>query len=209
MAASPRRILAWRLLVFMAALTPIGWWAFHVATNTAGPEPGRYLLLNLGQVALILLLCTLSLTPLTRLTRWKGFSVIRRQLGLWTFSYAVMHLLSYLLFILGLNWTALGEDLQKRPYIIVGALALLILLALAVTSNRYAMRKLGKRWKPLHKGVYLVLILALLHFLWIVRADLTEWGVYAAIALLLMLLRVPAIAKLLPRLNQRWRRMHS
>jgi sulfoxide reductase heme-binding subunit YedZ len=205
MAKQPRSLLAWRLLVFLAALAPLVWWSYHVAINAAGPEPGRYLLLNLGQGALVLLLCTLSLTPLTRMTRRKGFSVIRRQLGLWTFSYALMHMLSYLLFILGLNWTALGEDLQKRPYIIVGALALLILLALAVTSNRYAMRKLGKRWKPLHKGVYLVLALALLHFLWIVRADLAEWSVYAALGLLLMLLRVPAIAQRLPRLGERMR----
>lgn len=209
MAAQPRRILAWRLLVFVAALAPIGWWSYHVAVGEAGPEPGRYLLLNLGQGALVLLLCTLSLTPLTRMTRWKGFSVIRRQLGLWTFSYGVLHLLCYLLFILGLNWTALGEDLQKRPYIIVGALALLILLALAVTSNRLAMRKLGKRWKPLHKGVYLVLVLVLLHFLWIVRADLAEWSVYAAVGLLLMLLRLPGVAQRLPKLNQSRRRVHS
>jgi len=209
MAAQPRHILAWRLLVFVAALAPLGWWAYHVAIGAAGPEPGRYLLLNLGQGALILLLCTLSLTPLSRLTRWKGFSVIRRQLGLWTFSYAVLHLLSYLLFILGLNWTALGEDLQKRPYVIVGALALLILLALAVTSNRYAMRRLGKRWKPLHKGVYAALALVLLHFLWIVRADLAEWSLYAAIALGLMLLRLPGIAQRLPRLGRRVKRARA
>ncbi|GAB2785890.1 protein-methionine-sulfoxide reductase heme-binding subunit MsrQ [Halomonas shantousis] len=209
MAGQPRHILAWRLLVFVAALAPICWWAYHVAIGAAGPEPGRYLLLNLGQGALILLLCTLSLTPLTRLTRWKGFSVIRRQLGLWTFGYGVLHLLCYLLFILGLNWTALGEDLQKRPYIIVGALALLILLALAVTSNRYAMRKLGKRWKPLHKAVYLVLALVLLHFLWIVRADLTEWSVYAAVALALMLLRIPTVARRLSRLGGRMRHVRA
>ncbi|MCG7601312.1 protein-methionine-sulfoxide reductase heme-binding subunit MsrQ [Halomonas sp. McH1-25] len=209
MAGQSRHILAWRLLVFVAALAPILWWSYHVAIGAAGPEPGRYLLLNLGQGALILLLCTLSLTPLTRLTRWKGFSVIRRQLGLWTFGYGVLHLLCYLLFILGLNWTALGEDLQKRPYIIVGALALLILLALAVTSNRYAMRKLGKRWKPLHKAVYLVLALVLLHFLWIVRADLTEWSVYAAVALALMLLRIPTVARRLSRLGGQMRHVRA
>ena len=209
MAAQPRHIFAWRLLVFAAALTPIGWWSYHVAVGAAGPEPGRYLLLNLGQGALILLMCTLSLTPLTKLTRWKGFSVIRRQLGLWTFSYASLHLLSYLLFILGLNWTALGEDLQKRPYIIVGALALLILLALAVTSNRYAMRKLGKRWKPLHKWVYAALGLVLLHFLWVVRADLAEWSGYAAVGLGLMLLRLPAVAQRLPRFGGRPKRARA
>jgi sulfoxide reductase heme-binding subunit YedZ len=204
--AQPRHILVWRLLVFVAALVPLGWWMFHVAIGAAGPDPGRYLLLNLGQGALFLLLCTLSLTPLMRLTRWKGFSAIRRQLGLWTFSYALLHMLSYLLFILGLNWTALGDDLQKRPYVIVGALALVILLALAVTSNRYAMRRLGKRWKPLHKWIYAALGLVLLHFLWVVRADLAEWSTYAAVALGLMLLRLPGIAQRLPRLGERLKR---
>jgi sulfoxide reductase heme-binding subunit YedZ len=209
MAKQPRNLLAWRLLVFLAALAPLVWWSYHVAINAAGPEPGRYLLLNLGQGALVLLLCTLSLTPLTRMTRWKGFSVIRRQLGLWTFCYALLHMLSYLLFILGLNWTAFGEDLQKRPYVIVGALALLILLALAVTSNRYAMRRLGKRWKPLHKGVYAALGLALLHFLWVVRADLAEWSIYAAISMGLMLLRLPRIAQRLPHLGVRLKRART
>lgn len=200
--SATRRILAWRVAVFVSALSPLGWWAWHVAIQAAGPEPGRYLLLNLGQGALILLLLTLSLTPLTKLTHWKGFSAIRRQLGLWTFSYSLLHLMGYLLFILGLNWSALGEDLQKRPYIIVGALAVLILLILAITSNRYSMRKLGKRWKALHKLSYLALGLALLHFLWVVRADFTQWLGYATIAIALMALRIPRIARMLPRLRR-------
>ncbi|WP_106477139.1 protein-methionine-sulfoxide reductase heme-binding subunit MsrQ [Phytohalomonas tamaricis] len=196
----------WRTLVFIAALVPVGWWAWHVAMNAAGPEPGRYLLLNFGQGALVLLLITLSLTPLTKLTRWKGFSVVRRQLGLWTFSYGLAHLLCYLLFILALDWSALGTELQRRPYIIVGALALLILLILSLTSNRASMRRLGKRWKALHKLVYLVLALVLLHFFWIVRADLTQWSGYAAVAVGLMLLRIPPVARTLPALRKRAQR---
>lgn len=193
---------AWRSAVFMAALLPIVWWGYCVALDAAGPEPGRYLLLNFGQGALVALLITLSLTPLARLTHWKGFGIVRRQLGLWTFSYAVLHLLCYVLFILVLDWRALGGELQRRPYIIVGALALLILALMAVTSNRYAMRRLGKRWKSLHRLVYLALALVLLHFLWVVRADLTQWSGYAAVALLLMVLRVPPIAKRLPRIRK-------
>ncbi|MBP5981328.1 MAG: protein-methionine-sulfoxide reductase heme-binding subunit MsrQ [Halomonas sp.] len=196
-------ITLWRIGVFIGALVPLGWWSWQVANNMAGPEPGRYLLLNIGQAALWLLLLTLTLTPLTKLTRWKGFSVIRRQLGLWTLAYAFLHLVCYVLFILGLDWAQLGSEIIKRPYIIVGMLALLGLAALGATSNRWAMRKLGKRWKTLHKLIYVILALVLLHFLWIVRADMQEWFLYAMAGALLMCLRIPSISRMLPKVRQR------
>lgn len=195
----------WRSLVFLASLSPLLWWSFQVGINSAGPEPGRYLLLNLGQGALVLLLLTLSLTPLMKLTRWKGFVAIRRQLGLWSFSYAFLHLLGYLLFILGLDFSILLEDLVRRPYIIVGFIALLMLLALAATSNRYAMKRLGKRWKMLHRLAYPALLLILLHFFWVVRADMAQWSGYALAASLLLALRLPPVSRRLVRLGQRVR----
>ena len=152
---------------------------------------------------LLALLLTLSLTPLTRLTRWKGFTLIRRQLGLWTLAYATLHMLSYALFILGLDWAMLGSELVKRPYIIVGMLALIGLAALGATSNRWSMRRLGKRWKTLHRLAYPILGLVLLHFLWVVRADLGEWVMYAAIAALVMSTRLPPVARTLPRIRYR------
>ena len=193
----------WRAGVFLAALTPLVVWGWQVANNAAGPEPGRYLLLNIGTGALWMLLLTLSLTPLTRLTRWKGFTLIRRQLGLWTLAYATLHMLSYALFILGLDWAMLGSELVKRPYIIVGMLALIGLAALGATSNRWSMRRLGKRWKTLHRLAYPILGLVLLHFLWVVRADLGEWVMYAAIAALVMATRLPPVARTLPRIRYR------
>lgn len=198
--------LLWRVGVFLAALAPLLVWGWQVAVNAAGPEPGRYLLLNIGIGALWMLLLTLSLTPLTKLTRWKGFALIRRQLGLWTLAYATLHLLSYALFILGLDWTLLGSELVKRPYMIVGTLALIGLAVLGATSNRWAMRRLGKRWKPLHKLSYPILGLVLLHFFWVVRADLGEWAMYAALAALIMATRLPLVARTLPRLRYRFSR---
>ncbi|MBR2514289.1 MAG: protein-methionine-sulfoxide reductase heme-binding subunit MsrQ [Halomonas sp.] len=195
--------LLWRLGVFFAALAPLLFWSWQVANNAAGPEPGNYLLLNIGLGGLWMLLLTLSLTPLTKLTRWKGFALIRRQLGLWTLAYATLHLLCYVLFILGLNWALLGSELVKRPYIIVGMLALIGLAVLGATSNRWSMKRLGKRWKPLHKLSYLILGLVLLHFFWVVRADLQEWAMYAAIAALIMATRLPPIARTLPKLRYR------
>ncbi|TDB02327.1 protein-methionine-sulfoxide reductase heme-binding subunit MsrQ [Halomonas marinisediminis] len=202
----PNRWQLWRLGVFLAALAPLVIWGWQVASNAAGPEPGRYLLLNIGLGALWMLLLTLSLTPLSRLTRWKGFALIRRQLGLWTLAYASLHMLSYALFILGLDWGMLGSELVKRPYIIVGMLALSGLVALGVTSNRWSMRRLGKRWKSLHRLVYGILGLVLLHFFWVVRADLGEWLLYATISALVMATRLPPVARTLPRLRYRFSR---
>ncbi|MGJ7460115.1 protein-methionine-sulfoxide reductase heme-binding subunit MsrQ [Halomonas sp. MA07-2] len=207
MAAQPMWQL-WRLGVFLAAFAPLVAWGWQVAVNAAGPEPGRYLLLNIGIGALWMLLLTLSLTPLTKLTRWKGFALIRRQLGLWTLAYATLHMLSYALFILGLDWALLGSELVKRPYIIVGMLALIGLAVLGATSNRWAMRRLGKRWKPLHKLSYPILGLVLLHFFWVVRADLGEWTMYAAIAALVMATRLPPVARTLPTVRYRFNRVH-
>ncbi|MDN7131117.1 protein-methionine-sulfoxide reductase heme-binding subunit MsrQ [Halomonas sp. MC140] len=204
--AAPRIWLFWRIGVFLAALTPLLFWGLQVANNAAGPEPGRYLLLNIGIGALWMLLLTLSLTPLSKLTRWKGFALIRRQLGLWTLAYATLHLLSYALFILGLNWALLGSEIVKRPYIIVGMIALTGLAVLGATSNRWAMKRLGKRWKPLHKFSYAILALVLLHFFWIVRADLREWAIYAAVAALIMATRLPPVARTLPKLRHRFSR---
>lgn len=203
----PRYALTlWRIAVFIAALAPLVYWSYQVAINAAGPEPGKYLLLNIGQGILWMLLLTLSLTPLTKLTRWKGFTLIRRQLGLWTLAYAVAHLFCYAVFILGLDLSRLGSEIVRRPYIIVGMLALLGLIIMAVTSNKWSMRKLGKRWKTVHKIVYVVLGLGLLHFLWVVRADMEQWALYAAVGALLMILRLPPIARQLPKVRQRLKR---
>ncbi|MGM0544507.1 MAG: protein-methionine-sulfoxide reductase heme-binding subunit MsrQ [Pseudomonadota bacterium] len=201
--ASKRVWLAWRVGVFLAALAPLVFWSWQVASNAAGPEPGRYLLLHLGIGGLWLMLLTLCLTPLTKLTRWKGFALIRRQLGLWTLAYATLHLLSYALFILGLDWALLGSEIVKRPYIIVGMLALTGLAILGATSNRWAMKRLGKRWKPLHKLAYPILGLVLLHFFWVVRADMGEWAAYAVAAALIMATRLPPVASTLPKLRYR------
>lgn len=189
-----------RLGIFvLASFWPLFWlyqaWAFAL-----GPDPGKVLVDRLGLGALIFLLITLCMTPLQRLSGWSGWIVVRRQLGLWCFAYVVLHLSGYLFFILGLDWGQLGVELRKRPYIIVGVLGFIGLLALAVTSNRYSQRRLGVRWKKLHKLVYVILGLGLLHFLWVVRADLKEWAVYAGIGVLLLALRIPALGRRIPRL---------
>ena len=190
----------WRASVFLAALAFPVFWLYQAWSFALGPDPGKVLVDRLGLGTLILLLITLSVTPLQRLTGWAGCMAVRRQLGLWCFAYALLHLSLYALFILGLDWGQLGVELVKRPYIIVGALALIGLLALAVTSNRYSQRRLGRRWRRLHQLIYVILILGLVHMLWIVRADLEEWAIYAGLGAFLLLLRVPFITRRIPRL---------
>lgn len=188
------RFMPWRVSVFVAAaLVPI-FWLYQAWIFALGPDPGKVLVDRLGLGTLVLLLITLAMTPLQRTTGWPGWIAVRRQLGLWCFTYVSLHMLGYGFFILGFDWAQLGVELVKRPYIIVGALGFLGLVSLAVTSNRYSQRRLGARWKKLHRLSYLILGLGLLHMLWIVRADLREWAIYATIGVLLMLLRIPVIA---------------
>ncbi|MHC8341007.1 protein-methionine-sulfoxide reductase heme-binding subunit MsrQ [Pseudomonas sp. HLT2-19-2] len=190
----------WRISVFIAAGVWPLLWLYQAWEDVLGPDPGKVLVDRLGLGTLVLLLITLSITPLQKLTGWAGWIAVRRQLGLWCFAYVVLHLSGYTAFILGFDWSQLGVELRKRPYIIVGTLGFLCLLALAVTSNRYSQRRLGSRWKKLHRLSYVVLGLGLLHMLWIVRADLKEWVVYASIGALLLVLRLPPVTRRIPRL---------
>lgn len=199
------RYRLWRVSVFLAALVPLLYWLYCAVFNLLGPDPGKVLVDNLGLGALILLLITLAMTPLQQLTRWSGWIAVRRQLGLWCFAYVALHLSGYGLFIAGLRLGLVLRDLSERPYIIVGALAFIGLLALAVTSNRFSIRRLGRKWKALHRLVYVILLLALLHMLWVVRADLGEWLAYALIGGALLLMRVSAVASGLQRAGALWR----
>ena len=193
----------WRVLLFVTALSFPLFWLYQGLMQLTGPDPGKVLVDNLGQGGLVLLLLTLSMTPLRRLTGWGGWLAVRRQLGLWCFFYIVLHLCGYLLFILGMRFDRLVADVIERPYVIVGLLAFLGLLALALTSNRYSQRRLGMRWRQLHRLVYPILGLALLHMLWVVRSDIGEWLFYAAAGMGLLSLRLPWLAGALPALREK------
>ena len=197
------RVPFWRIGVFIAAAIWPMLWLYQALEDLLGPDPGKVLVDRLGLGTLVLLLITLSMTPMQKLTGWAGWIAVRRQLGLWCFAYVVLHLCSYMAFILGFDWSQLAVELRKRPYIIVGALGFLGLLALAVTSNRYSQRRLGSRWKKLHRLAYVILGLGLLHMLWIVRADLEEWAIYAFIGAVLLILRIPPVTRRIPRLLAR------
>ena len=183
---------------FAAALTPAallayGFYRFFYTQdlNALTADPGDYTTDQTGTWALAMLVITLTVTPLRRLTKWNELIKLRRMLGLFSFFYATLHMLTWVVFIHYVDLTSFDikpflEDIAKRPYITVGMATFLMLLALALTSNRFAQRKLGRRWTTLHRLVYVAAIGAVLHFWWLVKADITlprRWAVAVAILL--------------------------
>jgi sulfoxide reductase heme-binding subunit YedZ len=164
-------------------------WAGFEARLTA--DPVKYITHFTGRTALVTLFITLSVTPLRRLTGWNGAVKLRRLIGLFAFFYAVIHLLIYLVFDRGLVFAELGEDIAKRPYITVGFTAWTFLMALAVTSPKAVLRRMGgKRWQALHRLIYPAAMLGVLHFTWAQKKDISEPLVYAAVLTVLLLFRV-------------------
>lgn len=177
--------------VWTVGLGPLLWVAWQLGAGDLGANPIEAVLHLTGRWALVLLLVGLCVSPLRRLTGWSPIIKIRRTLGLFAFSYASLHLLVYLVVDQGLAWSFIVEDVLKRPFITVGMASFLLLVPLAVTSTRGWIRRLGKRWRALHRLVYPAAGLAVLHFYWKVKAD-TFWPLVAAMALgVLLLARVP------------------
>jgi sulfoxide reductase heme-binding subunit YedZ len=138
----------------------------------------------------VFLLLTLSITPLRQLTGWAGWLAYRRMLGLYAFFYACLHLLTYVWLDQFFDWAAIWGDIFQRPFITVGMLAFLLLIPLAATSTQAMMRRLKRRWGQLHRLVYLIAVLAVVHYLWLVKKDMTEPLIYAAVLGVLLAWRV-------------------
>jgi sulfoxide reductase heme-binding subunit YedZ len=182
-------------LLFLALLGPLGYltyliWRYSEGDPAAlGADPGKEIMLFMGEWTLLMLMATLSLTPLQNLLKVKLVR-FRRMLGLFAFFYASLHLSAYLVFLLEFEFSGLWADVLKRPYITVGFTALLGMVPLAITSNRGMQRRLGRNWKRLHRLIYPIAILAIIHFIWQTRSDFTEPLMYSAALALLLTLRV-------------------
>lgn len=182
--------------VFVLAGLPFAWLAYAALTDPSahlGTNPAERLIRDTGEWALRFLCLALAVTPLRQWTGWHALARLRRLLGLYAFFYASVHFLCYAWLDMGLELPGILKDIGKRPFILVGTAALLLMLPLAVTSVDRAVRALGaRRWRALHRAVYAVAALALLHFFWM-RAgknDFTDVGVYAAILAVLLGWRV-------------------
>lgn len=163
---------------------------FGLADRTLGPNPVREMLHVTGKTALNLLMITLLLAPLRQAIGWVALMRPRRLLGLAAFTYALLHFLIYAVLELELDFSDLAREIVRRPFIIVGSIALLALIPLAITSSDRMMRKLGRRWRTLHLLIYPITALGIWHYYWQVKADIREPLVYAAVFALLGGLRV-------------------
>ena len=175
---------------FVLCLLPFAlllWDLFH---NQLGANPGEKLTHRSGEWALRFLLITLAVAPLRRMTGWHGVLRLRRMLGLYTFFYAVLHFTIWLVFDHFFDLNAIVQDIIKRPYITVGFTAFVLLIPLAATSTNAMMRRLGRRWTTLHQLVYVAATLGVMHYLWLVKADVREPVMYGMILIALLLARV-------------------
>jgi sulfoxide reductase heme-binding subunit YedZ len=169
-------------LAFVACLVPFAWLLWRVANNDLGTNPIETLNRFTGDWTLRFLLITLAVTPLRRISGWHQLIRLRRMFGLFAFFYATVHFLTYALIDQYFDFPAIVQDVAKRPFITVGFACFLLLIPLAATSTNSMVRRLGgRRWQRLHRLVYVIAVGGVIHFLWLVKSDIREPALYAAI----------------------------
>lgn len=187
-----------RALFFGLCLIPFLALALAVMSNSLGPDPAEHLMHETGEWGMRFMVLVLAATPLARLG-WPRLARYRRMLGLFAWFYATLHLLIFSQVYIGWSASALIEELAERPYVLVGVLAWLILVPLGVTSAHRIRRKMGRRWKDLHRLTYLVAFLGWLHLLWLSRSDVRDAVVYGLLLGFLLILRSSSLSKTLRR----------
>ena len=176
--------------IFFLSLIPFIVIIYKIYFNQLGPEPVKEITHHTGEWTLIFICLTLSMTPLKRLTNLTIWIKFRRMLGLFIFFYATLHMLTYVVIDYRLDFSSISKDILTKRFIFVGFAAWLLLLPLTLTSSRKAVMFLKDKWKKLHRLIYVIAILGVVHFLWLVKFDITEPLIYAAIILVLLLFRI-------------------
>lgn len=179
-----------KAVIFLLCLIPLCrllWLGFN---DNMTANPVEFVERSTGYWSLFMLLATLGLSPIRLLTGRTWQLQYRRMLGLFMFFYACLHVTTYLWLDYSFNWPDIFKDVIKHPYVLVGASAFALTLPLAVTSSNFMIRLLRERWKQLHRSVYLIAILAITHFLWLVKKDIREPLLYAVILVLLLAIRI-------------------
>jgi sulfoxide reductase heme-binding subunit YedZ len=184
-----KRITVIRILTFAAALIPAAALVRGFYTNDLTANPGDYITDQTGTWTLAMLVISLTVTPIRRLTGWNEIIKLRRMLGLFAFFYGTLHMLTWVVFIHYFDTKFMIQDVVERPFITVGMTVFLILFVLALTSNRFAIRTLGRKWQTLHRLVYVAVVGGVIHFWQLVKADTTEPVRWAAVVALLLGLR--------------------
>ncbi len=176
-------------IVFVICLTPLAMLVWDGFQDALGANPIEKITHRTGDWSLRFLLITLTVTPLRKIFGWKQLLRLRRMLGLFTFFYACIHFWISIVFDHFFDINEIAKDIVKRPYVTVGFSAFLLLIPLAATSTNRMMKKLGRRWKQLHQLVYVIAVLGVLHYLWLVKADVLQPVIHAAILLILLSIR--------------------
>jgi sulfoxide reductase heme-binding subunit YedZ len=175
--------------LFMVCTLPIIGLVFGLYSGGLGADPAKVIVKEFGFWAAVILWVSLLASTLARRSGLTFLLRRRRMLGLFAFFYGVLHLLSYLAFMLGWRWGLIGSELTKRPYIVVGLIALLLLIPLALTSTKWAQKKMGRAWRLLHRLVYPAAALVLVHIIWMVRASYLDALLFTVCLLLLFMER--------------------
>ena len=197
-------ILVLRVFTFIGCLVPAGLLTYRAfVTGDLGINPIETLTHDTGEWALRLLLASLAVTPLRRLTGWNRIIVFRRMLGLFAFFYAILHLSVWVVFDHYFTLSTMLEDIAKRPFITMGTISLLLMLPLALTSTKWAIRKMGKRWQTLHRLAYVSAAAAVVHFIWKEKVIIDETMIYAAVLAVLLAFRVVFALRKRAALHQR------
>ena len=177
--------------LFLASLIPLIRLSWYGYSSQLGANPIEFITRSLGTWTLVFLLITLSITPLRKLSGWSWLIKLRRMAGLFTFFYSLLHFITYIWLDQFFDLSSIYKDVIKRPFITIGFTAFILLIPLAVTSTNAMIKKLGgKRWQLLHRLIYLIAIFAVLHYWWLVKKDITQPFIYAAILSILLGYRV-------------------
>ena len=170
-----------KVIVWILCLLPVLRLVAGALLGQLGTNPIELITRSTGTWTLVLLCCTLAVTPLRQITGWVWLLKLRRLLGLFVYFYVCLHLTTWVWFDQWFDINDMFKDVIKRPFITIGMAAFLLLTPLALTSNKFAMKRLGRRWGLLHKSVYLIGILAVVHYWWLVKKDLTQPIIYALV----------------------------
>jgi methionine sulfoxide reductase heme-binding subunit len=173
-------------VVFLACLVPFGQLLYNGYQGDLGANPIETITHFTGSWALIILLASLSITPLRRLTGWTELIKFRRMLGLFAFFYVLLHFSTFLVLDHFFDFDRIAKDILKRPYVTVGFAGFILMIPLAITSTAKMIRRLGKRWQQLHRLVYLVGIAGVIHFYWLVKSDIRRPAQYGAVLAVLL-----------------------
>jgi sulfoxide reductase heme-binding subunit YedZ len=188
---SNKHIRLIKAVLFVLCLSPLAYYVWSFERDALGANPIEAVTRGMGLWALRFLLITLTVTPARKLARLPWLGRLRRMLGLFTFFYASLHLMTYVWFDQFFDWGAIAKDILKRPFITAGMVAFVLMVPLAATSTNAMVRRLGgRRWQELHRTVYAIAMIAVLHFWWMVKLDTREPMIYTLIVAALLGVRI-------------------